>query len=77
MQKNFKVTVEALNVRIEQLRTIAVAENASARSIYDVASTALKRGLKSLDNVVRKRVRLRKGLRRRRSGGRGMPNMRT
>ena len=30
--KNFKVTVEVLNVRIEQLRTTAVAENTSARS---------------------------------------------
>ncbi len=30
--KNFKVTVEVLNVKIEQLRTTAVAENTSARS---------------------------------------------
>jgi hypothetical protein len=57
-KKNFKVTVEALNVRIEQLRTTAVAENASARSIYDVASNALKRGSKSLDNVAKKMAKL-------------------
>jgi hypothetical protein len=53
-KKNFKVTVEALNVRIEQLRTTAVAENTSARSIYDVASNAFKHGSKSLDNVQRR-----------------------
>ena len=50
-KKNFKVTVEALNVRIEQLRTTAVAENTSARSIYVIASNAFKRGSKLLNNV--------------------------
>ena len=56
--KNFKVTVEVLNVRIEQLRTTAVAENTSARSIYVVASNAFKRGLKLLDNVAKKMAKL-------------------
>ena len=50
-KKNFKLTVEALNVRIEQLRTTAVAENTSARSIYGVASNAFKRGSKFGDRT--------------------------
>jgi ABC-type transporter Mla subunit MlaD len=57
-KKNFKVTVEALNVRIEQLRMTAVAENNSTRSIYDVASNAFKRGSKSLDNFAKKMAKL-------------------
>ena len=43
-KKNFKVTIDCLNERIEQLRKTAVAENSSARSIHDIASNALKCG---------------------------------
>jgi len=52
------VTVEVLNVRIEQLWTTVVAENTSTRSIYDVASNAFKRGSKLLDNVAKKMAKL-------------------
>ncbi len=44
-KKNFMETVEALNTRIEQLRTTASAENNSARTIHDVARNAIKRVL--------------------------------
>jgi hypothetical protein len=47
-KKNFKLTVEALNVRIQQLQTTAVAENTSARII---ASNAFKRGSKFDDRT--------------------------
>jgi len=57
-KKNFKVTVEVLNIRIEQPRMTAVEENTSTRSIYDVASNAFKRGSKSLDNVAKKMTKL-------------------
>ena len=68
-KKNFKVTVEALNVRIEQLRMTAVAENTSTRSIYDydVTSNAFKRGSKSLDNVAKKMAKLEDDLRKSKS----------
>ncbi len=61
-KKNFRVTIEALNVRIEQLWMTAVAENNSTRSIHEVAKNALKRGLKSLDNVAKKMAKLKDDL---------------
>ena len=57
-KKNFKVTIDCLNERIEQLRKTAVAENSSARSIHDIASNALKCGSRSLDNVAKKIAKL-------------------
>jgi hypothetical protein len=60
-KKNFRVMIEALNVGIEQLRTTAVAENNSTRSI-GVANNALKRGSKSLDNVAKKMAKLKDNL---------------
>ncbi len=61
-KKNFRVTIEALNVGIEQLRTTAVAENNSARSIYDVTKNALEHGLKLLDNITKKMAKLKDNL---------------
>jgi len=57
-KKNFKVKIQALNVGIESLRKTAVSENSNARSIHDVASNALKRGAKTLDDVAKKMNRL-------------------
>ncbi len=61
-KKNFRVTIEAQNVAIKSLRKIAFSKNYRTRSIHNVAKEALKRGLKSLDNVARKMVKLKDDL---------------
>ena len=43
-KKNFRVTVEALNSRIESLRKTAISENNNAKSIHDTTREALRRG---------------------------------
>jgi hypothetical protein len=53
-KNNFRVTIMMLNGHIEMLRNSVLSENATARSIHDAAKEALKRGAKSLDNVVKK-----------------------
>ena len=45
-KKNYRATIDALNVGIGQLRKTAIAENSTARSIHDVAKEALKCGSK-------------------------------
>jgi vacuolar-type H+-ATPase subunit I/STV1 len=57
-KKNFMVTVEAFNTRIEQLRMTASTENNSARTIHDIARNAIKHGLKLMDNVAKKMAKL-------------------
>ena len=61
-KKNYSVTIDALNVGIGQLRKTAIAENCTARSIHDVAKEALKRGSKSLDDALKKVVKLEEDL---------------
>lgn len=61
-KKNYSVTIDALNVGIGQLRKTAIAENSTARSIHDVAKEALKRGSKSLDDALKKVVKLEEDL---------------
>jgi hypothetical protein len=51
LKKNYRATINALNVAIEQLRKMAIAKNSTTRSIHDVAKEALKRGTKSLPFV--------------------------
>jgi hypothetical protein len=53
-KKSFRVTMEALNSGIVLLRKTAVSENNNARSIHDTAKGALRRGGKTLDDVVKK-----------------------
>jgi hypothetical protein len=43
-KKNFRLTVDALNLVIESLRKTAVSENNNARSIHDTVKEALKGG---------------------------------
>ena len=91
-KKNFRATIEAQNVGIEFLRKTAVTENNSARSIHDLGNNALKRGSKLLDDVVKKMTKLEnllsksnsrkilslhERIRRRVSGERWTPNVRT
>jgi hypothetical protein len=54
LKKNYRVKIDGLNLGIEQLRKTAIAKNSTARSIYDVAKEALKRGIKSLDKATKK-----------------------
>ena len=61
-KKNFRVTIEAQNVAIKLLQKIAIAKNNSARSIHNIAKEALKHGLKSLDDVAKKMVKLKDDL---------------
>jgi len=55
-KKNFRLTVDALNLVIESLWKTAVSENNNARSIHDTVKEALKGGgmTKTLDDVVMK-----------------------
>jgi hypothetical protein len=57
-KKNFRVTIEALNVGIELLQKPAVLENNNTRHIHDTAKEALKRGAKTLDNITKKMKKL-------------------
>ncbi len=59
-KKNYRPTIDALNVGIGQLWKTAIAENSTTRSIHDVAKEALKRGSKSLDDALKKVVNSKK-----------------
>jgi len=54
-KKNYRPTIDALNVGIGQLWKTAIAENSTARSIHNVAKEALTRGSKSLDDALKKK----------------------
>jgi hypothetical protein len=57
-KKNYRATIDVLNVEIGQLWKTAIAENSTARSIHDIAKEALKHGSKSLDDALTKVVKL-------------------
>ena len=61
-KKNYRATINALNVGIGQLQKTAIAEISIARSIHNVAKEALKRGSKLLDGALKKVVKLEENL---------------